>query len=32
MALPAASVGFASLIVADFPALFAEFTRKRFTL
>jgi hypothetical protein len=25
-------VGFASLIVADFPALFAEFRRKRFTL
>jgi hypothetical protein len=24
--------GFASLIVADFPALFAEFRRKRFTL
>jgi hypothetical protein len=30
--LPAAPAGFASLIVADFPALFAEFRGKRFTL
>jgi hypothetical protein len=32
VALPAAPPGFASLIVADFPALFAEFGGKRFTL
>jgi hypothetical protein len=32
VALPAAPVGFASLIVADFPALFPEFHRKRCTL
>jgi hypothetical protein len=32
VALPAASAGFASLIVADFTALFAEFSGKRFTL
>jgi hypothetical protein len=30
--LPAAPAGFASLIVADFPALFAEFREKHFTL
>jgi hypothetical protein len=30
--LPTAPAGFASLIVADFPALFAEFRGKRFTL
>jgi hypothetical protein len=29
---PAAPAGFASLIVADFPALFAEFRGKRFTM
>jgi hypothetical protein len=32
VALPAAPAGFASLIVADFPALFAEFRGRRFTL
>jgi hypothetical protein len=32
VALPSAPAGFASLIVADFPALFAEFRGKRFTL
>jgi hypothetical protein len=32
VALPRAPAGFASLIVADFPALFAEFAGKRFTL
>jgi hypothetical protein len=32
VALPAARAGFASLIVADFPALFAEFRGKRLTL
>jgi hypothetical protein len=32
VALPAAPAGFASLIVADFPALFAQFRGKRFTL
>jgi hypothetical protein len=32
LALPAAPAGFASLIIADFPALFAEFGGKRFTL
>jgi hypothetical protein len=31
-ALPPPPAGFASLIVADFPALFAEFRGKRFTL
>jgi hypothetical protein len=31
-ALPPRPTGFASLIVADFPALFAEFRGKRFTL
>jgi hypothetical protein len=31
-ASPQATAGFASLIVADFPALFAEFRGKRFTL
>jgi hypothetical protein len=30
--VPPPRAGFASLIVADFPALFAEFRRKRFTL
>jgi hypothetical protein len=32
VALPAAPAGFASLIVADFPELFEDFGRKRFTL
>jgi hypothetical protein len=32
VALPAATAGFASLIIADFPALFTEFRGKRFTL
>jgi hypothetical protein len=32
VALPAAAAGFASLIAADFPALFAEFRGKRFAL
>jgi hypothetical protein len=32
MALPPPPAGFASLIVADFPAPFAEFRRNRFTL
>jgi hypothetical protein len=32
VALPARPAGFASLIVEDFPALFAEFGGKRFTL
>jgi hypothetical protein len=32
LALPPAPAGFPSLIVADFPALFAEFRGKRFTL
>jgi hypothetical protein len=32
IALPPAPPGFASLIVADFPALFVEFGGKRFTL
>jgi hypothetical protein len=32
VALPAAPAGFASLIVADFSALFAEFRGRRFTL
>jgi hypothetical protein len=32
VALPAPPPGFFSLIVADFPALFAEFREKRFTL
>jgi hypothetical protein len=32
VALAAVPAGFASLIVADFPALFAEFSAKRFTL
>jgi hypothetical protein len=32
VALPAAPAGFTSLIVADFPALFAVFGRRRFTL
>jgi hypothetical protein len=32
VALPAAPAGFASVIVAHFPELFAEFRGKRFTL